>query len=362
MQKKEESYFVTKLGDDTVAVESCQSNPTSVQGTSVVRTPRTVTRRFSMTLNSAGLPESFSLTTGPAEGGNQIVREFRYYDDSVVVVTTQNGSSKSTTVSVAGRPYPFFVNLFGVWEYAIRHALESSGPKEVALLIGDRESKYTIEGAARGKLELSSPPRGFGPLYATVDSSNSLLKFDLTPTTDKFIANRVPQLDVDMIAKDFTAQEQSGNGFGVLSPRDTARASVGGAEVLIDYGRPSMRGRTVFGAVVPWNTVWRLGANAATQLVTNKTLTFGSSKVEPGTYSLFALPSESGWKLIINRQHGQWGTVYDSTKDLARVPLKTAQLNDAVEQFTFNVDGKDKNGTLSFEWERTKASIPFTVR
>ncbi len=362
MQKKEERYFVTKLGVDTIAVESFKTASSSVQGTSVVRVPKTVTRTFSMTLDNAGLPESFSLTTGPADGGSQIVREYRYYDDSIVVVTTQNGSSKSTTINVAGRPFPFFANLFGVWDYAIKHALQSPRTREVSMLVGTRESKYTVDGLAPGKLELISPPNGFGPLYATVDSAKGLMAFDLTPTTDKFIAERVPSLDVDAITKSFASEEQQGKGLGTLSPRDTARTSLDGAEVLVDYGRPSMRGRTIFGGVVPWNTVWRLGANAATQLVTSKTLRFGSVKVQPGTYSLFALPSESGWKLIINKQHGQWGTVYDSTQDLGRVPLKTEQLNEPVDQFTFSVEVHEKSGLLSFEWERTEELIPFSVQ
>ncbi len=362
MQKKEESYFVTKLGDDTLAVESCQITPSSIQGTSVVRVPKTNTRKYSMTLNGAGLPESFSLTTGPAGGGSQIVREYRYYDDSIVVVTTENGSSKSTTLNVGGRPFPFFANLFGVWDYAIRHALESSGSRELSMLIGSKESKYSIDGTAPGKLELVSPPKGFGPLSATVDSNKTLVAFDMTSTTDKFIANRVPHLEVDAVAKNFADEEQSGKGLGVLSPRDTVRAEIGGASVMIDYGRPGMRGRTIFGNVVPWNTVWRLGANAATQLITNKTLKFGSKKVEPGIYTLFALPSQTGWKLIINKQHGQWGTVYDEKMDLLRLPLKTEMPKEPVERFTFSVEGHGKSGVLSFAWEKTKETIPFTVQ
>jgi hypothetical protein len=112
---------------------------------------------------------------------------------------------------------------------------------------------------------------------------------------------------------------------------------------------------------VPWNVVWRTGANAATQLVTDKDLAFGSSIVPAGTYSLFTIPSKNGWLLIINKQHGQWGTVYDQTKDLVRIPLETKSLPNLVEQLMFDVSSQEGRGVLSFMWERTMASASFVV-
>jgi len=362
MNKREEGSFVSKLGNDTLTVESYHADATSVQGESVVRAPKTALRHYSMTLNKDGLPESFSLSTGPADGGSQIVRDYRYYDDSIDVVTTQNGASKTNTMKVAGRPYPFAPNLFGIWDYAIRHALEMKGTKEFSTFAGNREIKYVIQGTAPGKIELQNPDHDFGPLSATVDSLGVLDQLDLTATTDKYLADRAGTMDVEMYAKDFAAREQEGKGLGVLSPRDTVRAMIDKASIMIDYGRPEMRGRTIFGNVVPWDVVWRLGANAATQLITDKTLAFGRTIVKPGTYSLFALPSEKGWKLIINNQYGQWGTVYDGSKDLARLSIKTEHLKDTVEQFTFALAGHGRNGVLSFKWENTEASIPFSVR
>ena len=362
MHNKEDRSFVTKLGNDTVAVESYTIDANSVQGTSVQRSPKTTIQRYSMTTGKDGLPESFSIGIGPYQGESQITRNYRYYNDSVEIVTTQSGASKSNTVKITGRPFPFFVNVFGIWDFALRHALQSTGPRQLATLAGGRSIQYEIQGTVPGRLVLDNPSHDFGPVYASVDSSGALQSFDLTPTTDKFVANRSGQQDIHAIAKRYAAREQAGTGLGVLSPRDTVRASIGGSEITIDYGRPTMRGRAIYGNVVPWDVVWRLGANAATQLTATKTLRFGSTNVEPGTYSLFALPSENGWKLIINKQHGQWGTVYDQAKDLARLALKTESLTEPVEQFTIGIRGQGKNGTLSFEWEKTRESIPFTVR
>src|SRR5580704_1818688 len=106
----------------------------------------------------------------------------------------------------------------------------------------------------------------------------------------------------------------------VLSPRDTARATIGKAHVLVDYGRPSKRGRVIFGSLVPYGQVWRTGANAATTFVIDKDLTIGAQTVPAGTYTLYTLPSASNWLLIINKQTGQWGTEYDQSQDLVRIP------------------------------------------
>jgi len=114
--------------------------------------------------------------------------------------------------------------------------------------------------------------------------------------------------------------------------------------------------------VVPWGTVWRTGANAATQFRTDRDLVIGGVVVPAGTYTLFSLPAQTGWQLIVNRQTGQWGTAYDSAQDLIRVPLTVSALGAPVEVFTIAVEPQDAGGVLSFAWDRTRAQVPFTVR
>ena len=139
----------------------------------------------------------------------------------------------------------------------------------------------------------------------------------------------------------------------VLSPRDTTRATVGSASVLVDYGRPSKRNREIFGGLVPYDQVWRTGANAATTLVTDKALTIGTTDVPAGTYTLYTLPTKTGWTLIVNKETGQWGTVYHQDKDFARIPMTVAALSAPVEKFEIAVAG----GQLHLKWDTTDASV-----
>lgn len=146
------------------------------------------------------------------------------------------------------------------------------------------------------------------------------------------------------------------------SPHETAKATVDGATIAIDYGRPYMKGRKIFGELVKFDQIWRTGADEATTLTTDKTLAFGSVSVPAGKYTLYTIPGEKEWTLVINRQTGQWGTQYDQSQDLGRVTMKREATAAPVEQFTINVGDTATGGELHFEWESTRAVAPFGVK
>jgi hypothetical protein len=154
-----------------------------------------------------------------------------------------------------------------------------------------------------------------------------------------------------------------------VSPPGTAEATVAGKKIKIDYNRPKVadpktgQPRTIMGGLVPYGKVWRTGANEATHITTETDLEIGGYTVPAGRYTLFTIPGEDGWTLIINRQTGQWGTEHDAAQDLARIPMKVKKLDETVEQFTISVEAKEgKQGVLRMAWEKTQASVPFTVK
>lgn len=138
-----------------------------------------------------------------------------------------------------------------------------------------------------------------------------------------------------------------------LSPRDSLTAKLGASTVSINYGRPSKRDREIFGGLVPYDKVWRTGANEATSLKVEKDITIGGKKVPAGSYTLYTIPGKESWTLIINKETGQWGTKYDEKQDLVRVPMKVETLKDAVEQFEIKLTETE----LSLSWDKTKASV-----
>ena len=142
------------------------------------------------------------------------------------------------------------------------------------------------------------------------------------------------------------------------SPHDTAEVTLKNKKITIEYGRPFLKGRKVGQELAPYGKVWRTGADEATALNTEVDLNIGGIKVPAGKYTLYTLPSEGTWKLIINKQTGQWGTKYDESQDLARVDMKKSALPQSVEQFTISFDKKnDTTAELNLEWENTRVSV-----
>ncbi|MGE0815626.1 MAG: DUF2911 domain-containing protein [Vicinamibacterales bacterium] len=153
------------------------------------------------------------------------------------------------------------------------------------------------------------------------------------------------------------AQEQR------VSPHETVKGTIDGANVSITYGRPAMKGRKIFGGLVPYGQIWRTGADEATVLETDKALMFGPIHVNPGKISLYSLVDEKSWRLVLNKQVGQWGTDYNQSQDLGRVPMRVEKLAAPVERLTISLDKNPagKGGVIVIQWETTKASVVVTM-
>lgn len=145
------------------------------------------------------------------------------------------------------------------------------------------------------------------------------------------------------------------------SPRDTARGTIGSATLLVDYGRPSRRGREIFGSLVPYDQVWRTGANAATTLVVGAPVQLGGQPLAAGTYTLYSLPARNGWTLIVNGETGQWGTEYSEGRDVLRVPMSVSR-TEPVDTFRISVEGGANEGRLVFAWDTLQGTVPVRAR
>ncbi len=146
----------------------------------------------------------------------------------------------------------------------------------------------------------------------------------------------------------------------VLSPRDSVTLSLDTHTISVNYSRPSMRGRKIMGGLVPWEKVWRTGANLATHLKTTFDMVMGGIPVPRGTYTLWTIPTPGTWKIILNKQTGQWGTNYDARQDLARFDARSETLPAPVDTFRITLQATGKQGgVMKLLWENTSVTIPF---
>jgi hypothetical protein len=159
------------------------------------------------------------------------------------------------------------------------------------------------------------------------------------------------------VAVDARAQERP-----VLSPRDSVMLQLDTNRISVNYGRPSIRGRKIMGALVPWDKVWRTGANQATHLKTSFDMLIGGTPVPRGTYTLWTIPAAppNDWTIVINRQTGQWGTLYNPSMDLARFHAKATSTPSVVDTFLIALESSGKEaGVLKLMWESTCVPVPF---
>jgi|SRR5579862_6676723 len=130
-----------------------------------------------------------------------------------------------------------------------------------------------------------------------------------------------------------------------------------GKAIKTDYSSPRMKGRKIFGGIVPFDQVWRTGANEATTFVTDSDLSVAGKEIPAGSYTLFTLPSADKWTLIISKKTGEPGTPYPEGEDLLRVDMKLSQTETPVENFTIAYHKKDAVCSLVVSWERTQATV-----
>jgi hypothetical protein len=146
-----------------------------------------------------------------------------------------------------------------------------------------------------------------------------------------------------------------------ISPLAMTTARYKDAYIKITYSQPHKRGRQVFGGLVPYGTVWRLGANEATEITTTRDIQVNGKVLKAGTYSLFAIPEQAKWTIIINAEVGLWGSYnYNNKLDIMRFDVPVQVVNEPVyEPLTLKIDQSNESANLLILWDRVRVAIPF---
>jgi hypothetical protein len=364
--RPERAGFISRLGNDTLAVEQFTRTSTRLEADLAARVPRTRRIHFVATLNPDQTVARVQVDVQPsvpAPDTPAFTADMAFGKDSAIVTLKLPDSTQTVRMAVEPGAMPLSSTSYAMYEQIFlrfRRVGRDSLPFQVVPLGAPKPTSTSV--VRRGPDSADFDYFGL-PLHAKLDKQGRLLALDGRASTNKVLVDRVASADVDKAFRDFAARDAAGQPLGLLSPRDTVRATIGSAHVVVDYGRPHKRGREIFGTVVPWNQVWRTGANAATGFTTDADLKVGDTTIPKGSYTIWTLPSQSAAKLIVNSQTGQWGTEYDSAKDLARLDMTAEALPQLVETFTIGIDPQgDHGGVLRLQWDRTQYSLPFTVQ
>jgi hypothetical protein len=354
----DQGTFVIALGQDTIAAERFRFGRARLDGELVTRRPETVRRPYVLIFDASGYPTRLEFSTRrptdtPTSPPIQTVT-VTLGGDTIVMETKRNDTTVTRRIPAPRGTVPLLGQSYASYEILTRQALRA-GTDSVQIptwAVGaQRTDEFSIVRVNADTVRIVAP---FGTIYARVDAAGRIQGAHALQTTVKVVVTRGPMSDLTAIAMMPPIPQ--------LSPRDTIRTSIGGATFTITYSRPMKRGRVLFGATVPWGEVWRTGANEATHFHTDKDLVIGSTAVPAGTYTLWTIPRPEGWTLIINKQIGQWGTVYDPAQDLARIEMHDEAPLALEEQFTISLEPMDAGAVLRLKWDDREAWVPIEIR
>ncbi len=340
----DQAAFVTRLGDDTVAVERFTRTASGMRAEVVLRVPRTSLRVYDVSFDDAGKPTSMVVET---------------YDPAAGLGAEPTESEELSLADGSGIPFIDYVHWPFELMVARAHAAESD-TVTLDLVTRRRPLPFVMARVGPGRFTATHPTRGTMEIEA--DRQGRLTMLDASNTTRALRVERQRTVDIDGIARSFAARDAEGKAMGELSGRGESTTTVHGAVISLDWGRPLKRGREIFGALVPWDQVWRTGANQATHITTNRDLLVGDAVIPAGTYTLFSIPRPDRWTLMVNKRTQINGQSYDPEHDLVRLEMQTRTLDEVVEPFTILVTETPEGGELRLQWDRTEAYLPFRVR
>jgi len=199
------------------------------------------------------------------------------------------------------------------------------------------------------------------PRIGWTDDQGQLLGASGALTTGKAEVRRVEPFLTGSYADRWAAMDAAGTGIGTPSPAATVQASVDGVDFEIRYSQPAMRGREIWGGLVPNGEVWRTGANAATHISTSGAISLGGHELSAGTYTLWSRWADGEYSLILNEETNIWGTAHDGDHDMFSVPMNAIDLADMVERFTISIEDTGEGGIIVLEWDTTRYEVAFTA-
>ncbi len=373
--------FITKLGNDTISVEQVTRSNNTVTIDCVDRFPAVRVRHADIDLAADGSIRHLVMDIHTP--GEPIHRRERKVvadvtADSVHILKTDGTDTLHLDFKTAGGMIVAHVpQLYSLYEIyfaaALQHAaaLHAKVGAQVQMqqFYIDREfdefplGDVTVQSLGAGKATITHDWLA-GTGEAVMDSSYRMLSYSGAQTTYKVKVIRVTAApDIKSMAGRFELLETERGPVKQLSVRDTVRAKIGDADFSIDYARPLRRGRKLLGDVLPYDEVWRTGANAATQFTTSKAITIAGKQVPAGKYTLWTVPHTGGVDLIVNKQTGQWGTEYDEAQNLWVAGMNIAALPVPVEKFSIAIlPGEGQHGSLVMEWGSFRWTAPIEVR
>ena len=353
-------YLTYSIGADTTMIGYYQVEGDNVKFKVMGRLGLSVTLAEGSLYSNGELKQMRGYSYPPQPDGKVVkLIEFDLYhkNDTTFIDYVRDGikrlvkyPGRGMVANIIGTPFLFQLAVL------IKYA-----PREVGKVIESNHfvlgkgRKFTIKKISIELLEMGSDVMGYFKLH--LNDQGGLKSIDGMGTSWNVTGSVKDSINLDDYISTFIAKESTAP-LKPLAMKDSVLANFDGKTIRIDYSRPSKRGRMIFGNVVPWNRIWRTGANEPTKLTTSSSLYFNGKELKAGTYSIFTLPSPGGWTLIINSKTDMWGTDHDPAYDIMKIPIQTRPIP-VKEVMTIVVSKEKTHPLLGISWDELEAFVFF---
>lgn len=354
--------FVAKLGEDTVIVETYHMTHNHLYGKAFLRYPEDQIGVFDFHFFPDGSIQHYSMAIMNPDSSfasNGIVGATWEADSCTWFSAWQNEEKEYQRKHAAKH-----LDFIGGWtptlslvEWNCMRLLKSGKETLPMILLNDYigTKDIALYKGRNDTILFGGPFLEYTKITTTREGK--ILTYDGTSTPWNYIVTTHNLLDVDTYAKRLSKLPK----IGIPSPGLNDSFVIADDTIQLSYGRPFKRGRKIFGGVVPYDSIWRTGANDPTKITLPYPIRIGKKTIAKGTYSVYTIPAAQKWTLILNTDLVQWPTDPDRSADYAAIPMRITQLNKSVEQFTIAIEPLGNGGRLKFTWDNIEASVPFEV-
>ena len=361
--------LVSKIGTDTISVETYNIIGNHLYGKSFVRQPVDHIREFSYHFYPDGsirehVVKSFEPLQSSVPKANPEI--------SLPYIVSLNCKDGDCTYYSSGNDHvedivvqeTEYLDFIGGWVPNMSNIewlcmrLAKSGKKHIPLRMSNSEIGFFdigVQRLAEDTIIFGGPFIKYGK--AIIDNEGRFKYYDGSGTPWNYIVTKHPPMDIDQVAKRLSKTKN----IGIASPTETHSYTIKDNKITLTYGRPARRGRVIFGGIVPYDSIWRTGANWHTTLTLEKGITLGENVLPKGKYSIYTVPGRDEWKLIFNTDFTRWPTDPDRSKDLVTVVLPVEKPGSEKERLTIEFIETKKGGRITIAWDDAVAWVNFKI-
>lgn len=362
--------FVGRMGTDTVLIETYTINNNHLYGRAFTRVPEDYIADFTIHFYTDGSMREFNInamnpinSSVPFEAKS---RAFEYrlnmncQNDTCTYYNSDPNFASERIVKHPAKHMDFvggWVPLISLMEWNCMRLAKSKQQAISLNMINHNIGVYPISLHYKdtGKMIFGGPFLEYTTI--SVDPHGRISDVNGIGTPWNYIVTKHSPIDIDEIAQRMTQTP----GIGIPSPTESSTFEIKGSKISLTYGRPHKRGRVIFGGVVPYDSLWRTGANGPTTIKFERNVKFGKQLVPQGEYSIYTIPKRDEWLLIFSKDQERWPTDPDRSKEFVQFKIPVQLSNEAVQQFTILIQQTKKGGQLQFLWDNVIATTDFEV-